>query len=30
MTAKSNAEVFNLIKQRITDNFEDMRKNWKA
>ena len=30
MTAKSNAEVFNLIKQRMTDNFEEMRKNWKA
>jgi phasin family protein len=30
MTAKSNTEVFNLIKQRMTDNFEEMRKNWKA
>ena len=30
MTAKSNAEVFDLIKQRMTDNFEEMRKNWKT
>ncbi|MBR0691532.1 TIGR01841 family phasin [Bradyrhizobium manausense] len=30
MTAKSNAEVFNLIKQRMTDNFEQMRKNWRS
>jgi phasin family protein len=26
MTAKSNKEVFELVKQRITDNFEQMRK----
>ena len=30
MTAKSNTEVFNLIRQRMTDNFEEMRKSWKA
>jgi len=30
MTAKSNAEVFNLVKQRMTDNFEEMRKSWKS
>jgi phasin family protein len=33
MTAKSNKEVFELAKQRMTDNFEQMRKmfsggNW--
>jgi phasin family protein len=33
MTAKSNQEVFELAKQRMTDNFEQMRKmfsggNW--
>ena len=30
MTAKSNTEVYNLIRQRMTDNFEEMRKSWKA
>ena len=29
MTAKSNTEVFDFIKQRMTSNFETMRKNWK-
>jgi phasin family protein len=33
MTAKSNKDVFDLVKQRMTDNFEEMRKmfpggNW--
>jgi phasin family protein len=26
MTAKSNNEVFEIVKQRMTDNFEQMRK----
>jgi len=26
MTAKSNSEVFDLVKQRMTDSFEQMRK----
>jgi len=30
MTAKSNAEVFNLVKQRMTENFEQIRKSWKS
>ena len=30
MTAKSNNETFELVKQRMTDNFEEIRKNWKG
>ncbi len=29
MTAQSNAEVFDFVKRRMTENFEEMRKSWK-
>jgi len=30
MTSKSNKEAFDQIKQRMADNFEEMRKSWKS
>jgi phasin family protein len=30
MTSKSNKEAFDQVKQRMADNFEEMRKSWKS